>query len=45
MVGHDPTIRLHKFKGEASEDHEKHLFICENILEVKQIIDEYTKLA
>jgi hypothetical protein len=31
MVGHDPTIRLPKFKGEASEDTEKHLFICEKI--------------
>ena len=27
MVGHDPTIRLPEFKGEASEDPEKHLFI------------------
>jgi hypothetical protein len=31
MAGHDPTIRLPEFKGEASEDPEKHLFICENI--------------
>ena len=29
MEGHDPTIKLPKFKGEASEDPEKHLFICE----------------
>jgi hypothetical protein len=29
MAGHDPTIRLPEFKGEASEDPEKHLFICE----------------
>jgi hypothetical protein len=29
----------------VSEDPEKHLFICENIWEVKQIIDEDTKLA
>jgi hypothetical protein len=45
MAGHDPTIRLPKFKGEASEDLEKHMFICENIWEAKQIIDEDTKLA
>jgi len=35
MVGHDPTIRLLEFKGEASEDPEKHMFICENIWEEK----------
>ena len=33
MVRHDPTIRLPKFWGEASEDPENHLFICEKILE------------
>jgi hypothetical protein len=32
-------------KGEASEDPEKHLFICEKIWEEKQITDEDTKLA
>jgi hypothetical protein len=31
MEGHDPTIRLPEFKGEASEDPKKHLFICEKI--------------
>jgi hypothetical protein len=31
MAGHDPTIRLPEFRGEASEDPEKHLFICEKI--------------
>jgi hypothetical protein len=45
MAGHDPTIMLPKFKGEASEDPKKHLFICENILEAKQITEEDTKLA
>jgi hypothetical protein len=45
MERHDPTIRLPQFKGEVSEDPENHLFICENIWEVKQIIDEDTKLA
>jgi hypothetical protein len=35
MAGHNPTIRLPEFKGEASEDSEKHLFICENIWEEK----------
>jgi hypothetical protein len=45
MEGHDPTIRLLEFKGEALEDLEKHLFICENIWEAKQIKDEDTKLA
>jgi hypothetical protein len=45
MAGHDPTIRLPKFKGEASEDPEKHLFICEIIWEVKQITDKDTKLV
>jgi hypothetical protein len=45
MAGHDPTIRLPEFKGEALEDPEKHLFICENIWEAKQITDEDTKLS
>jgi hypothetical protein len=45
MAGHDPTIRLPEFKGEASEDPEKHLFICEKIWEEKQITDEDTKLV
>jgi hypothetical protein len=35
MVGHDPTIRLPKFKGEASEEPKKNLFICEKIWEEK----------
>jgi hypothetical protein len=42
MAGHDPTIRLREFKGEVSEDPGKHLFICENIWEEKQITDEDT---
>jgi hypothetical protein len=31
MAGHNPTIRLLEFKGEASEDPKKHLFIYEKI--------------
>jgi hypothetical protein len=45
MAGHDPTIRLPEFRGESTEDPEKHLFICEKIWEAKQITDEDTKLA
>jgi hypothetical protein len=45
MIGHDSTIRLPEFWGEASEDLEKHLVICENIWEEKKIIDEDTKLV
>jgi hypothetical protein len=45
MAGHDPTIMLSEFKGEASKDPEKHLFICEKIWEEKQIIDGETKFA
>jgi hypothetical protein len=45
MVGHDPTVRLLEFKGEASKDPKKHLFICENIWEAKHITYEDTKLA
>jgi hypothetical protein len=33
MAGHDPTIRLPEFWGEASEDHENILFIYDNIWE------------
>jgi hypothetical protein len=35
MAGHDPMIRLPDFRGEASKDPEKHLFICEKIWESK----------
>ena len=45
MEGHDPTIKLLEFRGEAIEDPEKHLFICAKIWEAKQIIDEDIKLA
>jgi hypothetical protein len=45
MAGHDPTIRLPEFKGEALEDSKKHLFICENIWEEKHITEEDTKLS
>jgi hypothetical protein len=45
MAGYDPTIRFPEFKGEASEDPEKHLFICEKIWEEKKITDEDTKLV
>jgi hypothetical protein len=45
MTGHDPTIRLLEFKGEASEDPKKHLFICENIWEAKEITYEDTKIV
>jgi len=45
MVRHDPTIWLPEFKGEASEDPEKHLFIREKIWEAKNITDEDTKLT
>jgi hypothetical protein len=45
MVGHDPTIRLPEFKGEVPEDLEKNFFICEKILEEKEITNEDTKLA
>jgi hypothetical protein len=44
MVGHDPTIRLPKFRGEASKDPEKHLFICEKIWEAMDITYEDTKI-
>jgi hypothetical protein len=45
MVGHNPTIRLPKFRGEAIEDPKKHLFICAKIWEAKQITNEDKKLA
>jgi hypothetical protein len=38
-------IRLPKFWGEASEDPENNLFICENIWEAKKITYEDTKLV
>jgi hypothetical protein len=45
MAGQDLTIWLPEFHGEGSKDPEKHLFICENIWEAKQIMDEDTKVA
>jgi hypothetical protein len=35
MAGHDSTIRLPEFSGEASEEPENNLFICEKIWEAK----------
>jgi hypothetical protein len=35
MAGHDPTIRLPEFQGEAVEDFEKHLFICAKIVRLQ----------
>jgi hypothetical protein len=31
MEGKDPTIKLSEFRGDGSNDPEKHLFICEKI--------------
>jgi hypothetical protein len=45
MAGHDPTMRLPEFMGEALEDSEKQLFICEKIWEEKKITYEDKKLA
>jgi hypothetical protein len=45
MAGHDPTIRLPEFRGDGSNDPEKHLFIREKIWATKYIIDEDTKVA
>jgi hypothetical protein len=45
MAGHDPTIILPKFQGEATEEPEKNLFICAKIWEEKQITDDNTKLT
>jgi hypothetical protein len=45
MAGHNPTIRLSEFRGEATKDPEKRLFIFVKIWEAKQITDEDTKLA
>jgi hypothetical protein len=45
MSEEDQTIRLLEFHGEGSEDTKKHLFICENIWEGKQIMNEDTKVA
>jgi hypothetical protein len=44
MAGVDPTIILPEFRGEDSEDHEKNLFIFENIWEAKKITNEDTKV-
>jgi hypothetical protein len=45
MAGHDPMIRLPGFWGEALEDPEKYLFICEKIWEENQITYEDIKLT
>jgi hypothetical protein len=45
MARHDHTIKLPEFKGEVSEDPEKHLFICEKIWEAKHITYEENKIA
>jgi hypothetical protein len=45
MAGQDPTIRLPKFRGDRSDDLEKHVFIYENIWEEEKITYEDTKFA
>jgi hypothetical protein len=45
MAGHDPTISLLEFRGEATKYFEKNLFIFAKIWEAKQITDEDTKLT
>jgi hypothetical protein len=45
MTGHDPTIWLPEFWGEALEDPEKHLFINEKIWKSNKITCEDTKLT
>jgi hypothetical protein len=45
MAGVDPTIRLPMFQCEGSKDPKKNLFICENILATKKVIDEDMKVA
>jgi hypothetical protein len=45
IAGHVPTIRLLEFRGEASEDPEKHLFIYKKIWEANHITYGDTKLA
>jgi hypothetical protein len=38
-------MRLPKFKGDGSEDPEKHWFLCEAIWSIKNVIDEVVKWA
>ena len=45
MTGHDPTIWLPEFWGEALEDPENHLFICDDIWEAKNITNGDINLA
>jgi hypothetical protein len=45
MAGQDPTIRLPEYRGDGSDDLEKHLFIYEKIWVAKQITYEDTKVA
>jgi hypothetical protein len=45
MAGADLTIQLPAFHGERSKDSKKYLFICENIWEDKQIMDEGAKVV
>ena len=35
MAGHDSTVRLPEFRGEATQDLENHLFICAKIWKSK----------
>jgi hypothetical protein len=43
MVGVDSIIKFPEFQGDESEDPEKHLFICENIWEAKQVTKRIQK--
>jgi hypothetical protein len=41
----DPMIRLTEFHGDGLEYPEKHLFMCERILEAKRVTYEVEKVA
>jgi hypothetical protein len=45
MAGHDTMIILTEFWGEALEDPEKNLFICDKIWEEENITDEDTNIT
>jgi hypothetical protein len=36
-------MRLPTFKGDGSEDHEQHWFLCEAVWSIKNITDEVVK--
>jgi hypothetical protein len=45
MEGTDHTLRMREFQGGGLKDPEKHLFVCDTILNTKNVPDEVMNIT